>query len=74
MKKQLPSPNNGADFEDIYLEFCKLNYPDSNTQKIGYSGQGQKGVDIIISKENIEIQCKKKEFCYDKDDLRRGYE
>ena len=62
MKKQLPPPSNGADFEDIYLEFCKLNYPSSNPQKVGCSGQKQKGVDIIIPEENIGIQCKKKEL------------
>ena len=62
MKKQLPPPSNGADFEDLYLEFCKLKYPNSTPEKVGCSGQKQKGIDIIIQEKNIGIQCKKKEL------------
>lgn len=62
MKQQLPPPSNGADFEDIYLEFCRLNYSNSNPQKVGCSGQEQAGVDIVIPEESIGIQCKKKEL------------
>lgn len=62
MRIQLPPPSNDEEFESLYLEICKLKYPNSNSQKVGCSGQKQKGVDIIIPEKKIGVQCKKREY------------